>query len=63
MRKYDGHRSFRVTNIKFLCLNLWLGEMCTDDSVTNDTDANDDNNYANNEDARQAKHDCIRLFG
>ena len=30
-----------MPNMKFLCLNLWLGEVCTDD--TDDiTDANDD---------------------
>ena len=27
-----------MPNIKFLCLNLWLREVCTDD----DTNANDD---------------------
>ena len=29
-----------VPNMKFLCLNLWLGEVCTDDA--NNDDANDD---------------------
>ena len=40
---------------KFLCLILSLGEVCTYADVdTNDTDADD---------ARQGKHDCVRLFG
>ena len=30
-----------VPNMKFLCLSLWLGEVCTDDA--NDEDANDHN--------------------
>ena len=44
--------------MKFACLTLWLGEMCTD--------ANANTVNANNTgwaDARQTKHDCIRLFG
>ena len=43
-----------VPNMKFLCLNLWLREVCTDDAS--------DTNDANNE-ARWTTHDCIRLFG
>ena len=43
-----------VPNMKFLCLILWLGEVCTD---TNDTDANDFD--ANDTDT----HACIRLLG
>ena len=30
-----------ITNMKFLCLTLWQGEVCTDNN-TNDNDANDD---------------------
>ena len=46
-----------VPNLKFVCLNLWLGELCTDD-------ANDDaNTNANDDNARRTKHDCFRLFG
>ena len=41
-----------ILNITFLCLTLYQGEVCTDD--TND-DAKDD--------AQQTKNDCIRLFG
>ena len=44
--------------MKFLCLTLWLGEVCTDDA--NDTN---DTNDANHDDARWTKHDCISLFG
>ena len=33
-----------VPNMKFLCLALWQGKVCTD---------------ANNDDARLTKHDCI----
>ena len=49
----------KVQNMKFLCLNLWLGEVCTD------KDANDDNNddANNDDDTRRTKHDCIRPFG
>ena len=31
----------RLPNMKFLCLTLWQGEMCTDDDA-NDDDTNDD---------------------
>ena len=40
-----------VPNMKFLCLILWLREVCTD---TIDADANDA--------SRRTKHDCIELF-
>ena len=30
-----------IPNVKFLCLALWLGEVCTDDADANDT-VNDD---------------------
>ena len=46
-----------VLNMKFLCLKVWPGEVCTDDA---DIDANDD---TNDDDARRTKHDCIRFFG
>ena len=35
--------------MKFVCLNMWLGEMCTDDA--NDTNANNTNDDG---DARQS---------
>ena len=41
--------------MKFVCLTLSLGEVCTDN-------VNDDNTN-NDDDARWTKHDCIRLFG
>ena len=44
-----------IPNMKFLCVTLRLGEMCTDDDTNNDN--------AHNDDARQTKHYCIRLFG
>ena len=50
---YLGHKCMFVPNIKFLCLNLWLGELCTDANDTNDANAND----------RWTKHDHMRLFG
>ena len=37
--------------MKFLCLNLWQGKVCTDD----DDDANDTNDH----DAQWTKHDCL----
>ena len=46
--------------MKLKCLNLWLGEMCTDDDA-NTNDAND--NDPNDDDARRTKYDCIRLYG
>ena len=41
MHKYKQHEvsMISVPNMKFLCLNLWLGEVCTDDD-----DANADDN-------------------
>ena len=43
--------------MKFLCLALWQGEVCTDkeNDANTDTDANDDE--------RWTIHGCIRLFG
>ena len=35
---YEGHRCVSVSNMKFLCLKLWLGEVCTDANA-NDDDA------------------------
>ena len=45
--------------LSFLCSNLWLGGLCTDNNSNNDGDD------ANNETsaARWTKHDGIRLFG
>ena len=37
---YQRHRCISVPNMKILCLNLWLVEVCTD--YANDDDANDD---------------------
>ena len=46
---YGGHRYICISNMKFVCLILWLGEVCTDANTDDDT--------------RQTKHDFIRLFG
>ena len=37
---YQQHNCIRVPNMKFICLTLWLGEVCTD---ANADDANTDN--------------------
>ena len=42
-----------VSNMKVLHLNLWLGDVCTDD------DANGDNTNDDANEARRTKHDCI----
>ena len=39
--------------VLIVCLNLWLGEMCTDFNTDADADT----------DTRWTKHGCIRLFG
>ena len=52
---YEGHRCICVPNMKFVCLTLLLGEVCTDNANA-DANTDDDN-------ARWTKHDCIRLFG
>ena len=53
---YNGHMCICVPNMGCVCLNLWLGEVCTDANAdANTDDANDD--------ARRTKHDCIKLFG
>ena len=36
-----GHMCICIPNMKFLCLNLWLGEVRTDDA-NNANDTNDD---------------------
>ena len=36
-----GHMCICIPNIKFLCLTLWQGEVCTDDEANADN-ANDD---------------------
>ena len=46
-----------IPNMKFLCLTMCQGEVCTDND---DANANND---TNNDDARWTIHDCIRLFG
>ena len=38
-----------IPNMKFLCLTLWQGEVCTND-------VNDD------DDARRIKHDCVGFW-
>ena len=60
MCMYWRHICISISNMKFLSLILWLGELCTDtdDADNADTDANDTNNYA-----RQINHDYIGLFG
>ena len=40
-----------IPNMKFLCLTLSLGEVCTDDTDTNNDDASDD--------TQRTKHDCL----
>ena len=47
----EGHKCLCVSSMKLVCLNLWLGEVCTD------YDANDDANTDAN-DAGLTKHDC-----
>ena len=41
-----------IPSVKFLCLTLWLGEVCTDDNANEDTGWH-----------TSAKHYCIRRFG
>ena len=49
--------------MKFLCLTLWLGGVCTDDD-DDDDDANDDDTSDDvKDDTRRTKHVGIRLFG
>ena len=47
-----------ISNMKFLCSKLWLGELCTDADDIDADDANDTDNYA-----RQTNHDYIGSFG
>ena len=44
-----GHVCMSVPKMKFLCLNLWIGEVCTD--------ANDTNNA--NDDIQWTKHEAL----
>ena len=46
---YEGHMCICVSNMKFVYLNLWLGEVCTDDA--NDDDTTNDGDDANDNDA------------
>ena len=48
---YGGHMYICIPNMKFLCLTLCQGEVCTD--VNTNADAG----------RRRTEHDCIRLFG
>ena len=43
-----------VPNMKFLCLTLGQGEVCTDDTNANADDANTNTNDANANDNRQS---------
>ena len=45
-----------IPNTKFLCSNLWIGELCTDKD-DNDTNTDDD------DDERRTKHDGMDYFG
>ena len=47
-----------IPNVKFLCLTLWQGEVCTGDDANTNHDAN-----ANEDDTQWTKHASIRLFG
>ena len=38
--RINGGTCIGILNIKFLCLNLWLGEVCTGNA--NDDNTNDD---------------------
>ena len=53
MCMYGGHMCICIPNMKFLCLTLCQGKVCTDNDA--DVDVNDD-------DTRQTKHDCRRLL-
>ena len=48
-----GHVCIGIPNMKFLCLTMCQGEVCTDD-INDDT---------NDDDTQWTIHDCIRLFG
>ena len=51
MYMYERHRCICIPNMKFLCLNLWLEEVCSDD-------ANADNE-TNDDDTRRTKYDWL----
>ena len=40
----SAHQCIHIPNMKFVCLTLWLGEVCTDNDANTDvdTDAIDD---------------------
>ena len=40
---YGGHICICIPNMKFLCLTLWQGKVCTDDDA-NDDDTNTNDN-------------------
>ena len=42
---YGGHMCLCIPNMKFLCLTMCQGEVCTDDD-TNDNDANNNDTMA-----------------
>ena len=41
MCTYGGHMCICILNVKFLCLTLCWGGVCTDDNDANANDAND----------------------
>ena len=49
---------YMCTNMTFVCLTLWLEEVCTDAYIA----AADDTNADANNDARRTKHDCKTLW-
>ena len=51
---YGGYMCICTPIVKFLCLTLCQGEVCTDDAA---------NAAYTNDDTRWTINDCIRLFG
>ena len=41
---YGGYMCICIPNMKFLCLTMCQGEVCTDDADTKDANADDANN-------------------
>ena len=60
---YGGHMCICILNMEFLRLNLWLGEVCTDNANDDVNDTIHDANDTNDDDAQRTKHDRTRLFG
>ena len=58
---YWAHICIFISNMKFLSLIPWLGELCTD---ANDADTDDDTNTDDTANyARRTNHDYIGSFG